>query len=102
MNRRTCIDPDGNVLKRGMVVLNLGEKWVIGDAGRYGVRLDQRRPYWSTTVTLARFVWGQDLRSVHVLHEGGRACIDQGNDPYPGSKRDALLHSPPACRKTKP
>lgn len=91
MNRRTCIDPDGNVLKRGMVVLYMGEKWVIGDAGRYGVRLDLRQePF----VTHSAFVATVFLRAIHLLHDGGTAFIDQGNDPYPGGQRDAMLHSP--------
>jgi len=61
----TCIDHDGNVIRKGMTVVSGGEVWVVGSAGRKYVRLDRKSGIdgcpWSRLVGYKR------LSCVHVI-----------------------------------
>lgn len=77
----TCIDRDGNVIRKGMSVVSGGDTWVVGFASPRIVRLDRHMP---SGCAQSRVLGLSRLCCIHIIGFTSPLVFKDGNNPYEG------------------
>ncbi len=80
LSSQTCIDRDGNVIRKGMSVVSGGETWVVGYASKNYVRID--RPMTTVSGVQSRLVGRKKLSCIHLIGFTAPLMFRNGNNPH--------------------
>jgi hypothetical protein len=75
----SCIDSDGNVIRKGMSVVSGGDIWVVGSVSPRLIRLDRHTRQHCAE---SRAVGRNRFCCVHVIGFQSPRVFTNGNNPY--------------------